>query len=392
MQNKIIVFFLLAFGVLLFVSCNDSPTDLGSGLLTQDNVQISKFDSSVDSMNQTSKSFKHVYTLASSNIIMLGKAENVTSQILMKFVFGFADSIKEAILHDSLIIHESWIEMYKAYSFGNSTANLDYEVYKLNNFWTSSFSVDSIASLSYEEVDLSSAHNIEGDTLYTLKVDNSLVLPWLQHYSDTLLASNNGIILNPKSGSQKIIGFTAYNFDGVDDPRLKIIVEKPGAYTDTLTGYIASDISLVQGDLPSVSSENISVQSSLSGQVNLYFDLSVIPENTVINSAALTLTVDSAETKTGSDYTNSLRVYLFNDSAAYEVNSNYVDVLSRSGDKFTGSVTDIVRAIHFGLDNQGLLIKASSDLNGVEIFALKGSNASDITKRPKLEIVYSRKK
>lgn len=392
MQNKIIVFFLLAFGVLLFVSCNDSPTDLGSGFLTQDDVQIFKFDSSVDSMNQTSNSFKHVYTLASSNIIMLGKAENVTSQILMKFVFAFPDSIKDDIINNNLIFHESWIEMHKDYSFGDSLSDLDYEVHKVNDFWTSAFSADSLPTLSYDNIDYSSSHAIEGDTLYTFRVDNSLILPWLENYSDTNLASNNGILLTPTASTQKILGFTGYNYDAINDPRLKIVFEKPGVYSDTITGYVSSDISLVLGDLPSVSSENIFIQSSLSGQVNLYFDLSVIPENTVINSATLILTVDSAETKTGSDYTNSLRVYLFSDSAAYEVNSNYVEVLSRSGDKFNGSVTDIIRAIHSGLDNQGLLIKASSDLNGVEIFALKGSNASDITKRPKLEIVYSRKK
>ena len=37
-----------------------------------------------------------------------------------------------------------------------------------------------------------------------------------------------------------------------------------------------------------------------------------------------------------------------------------------------------------------MLIKATGELFGIEIFALKGSNAANVSERPKLEIVYSK--
>jgi hypothetical protein len=39
-----------------------------------------------------------------------------------------------------------------------------------------------------------------------------------------------------------------------------------------------------------------------------------------------------------------------------------------------------------------MLIRATSEQRGIEIFAIKGSNSANLLQRPKLEIVYSRKK
>lgn len=393
MQNKIIVFFLLSFYILLLTGCNDSPSDLGSNLVSQDGVGVVKFNSAIDSIFQSSRSFKHVYSLASSSIILLGEAENVNSKILMKFVFAFPDSVKQDIINNNIVLKDSWIEMYKSYQFGDSTTSIDYDIYKVNNYWTSSFSADSFATWPYENWDKSSSHQIEkSDSTYRFRIDNSFVLPWLQNYSDTLLASNNGILICSSTNPMQVVGFTAYNFNAINDPRLKIVFEKNGSYTDTITGYVSSDISIVLGNLPSVGSENIAIQSSLTSEVNLFYDFSKIPKDAVINSAKLTLYVDTLETKTGSTYFNSLRVYLFADTTSYLLNSNFVSVLNRSGATFSGDITGLVRAIHGGIDNLGFLVKAASEIDGVEIFALKGSNAADVTKRPNLEIVYSRKK
>jgi len=392
-QNKIIYSLFFALSTLLLISCNDSPTDLGSGFLNQDNVQVLKLDSSIDSLSQSSYYFKKVFSLGTSDQVLLGKAENVTSHILLKFVFALPDSFKNDIKDNKINVLDSWVELIKDYSFGDSNSAFDYDVYKINEYWNSStFTADSFAFLSYDNSDLSANHNIKNDSLFSFNLDVSLAKTWLQNNADTTLASNEGIVISPKPSINKIIGFTAYNITATNDPRLKIVVQKPGVYVDTLTGFVSSDISVVTGNLPSVGNENIAVQSSLSSQAKLFFDLSVIPANSVINSATLTLTVDTLETKTGSGFTNALRVYPLKDSTTKEVNTNYPSTLSRSGNTFIGSITNIIRAFNNGIVNQGLLIKTATDLIGVEIFAFKGSNAADINKRPKLEIVYTRKK
>ena len=126
--------------------------------------------------------------------------------------------------------------------------------------------------------------------------------------------------------------------------------------------------------------------------MKLFFFLCVLPKNITINSAVLTLTVDTSQTKTGSNFTNSLRVFLLDDSSKNELNTNYIYTLKRSGATYTGEITNILRVWNNNVSNEGMLIKASSELRGIEIFAIKGSNAAEISKRPKLEIVYSRKK
>jgi hypothetical protein len=80
------------------------------------------------------------------------------------------------------------------------------------------------------------------------------------------------------------------------------------------------------------------------------------------------------------------------DSAEKELNPDYLYTLNRSGATFSGDITNMVRAWNNRVDNQGLLIKSTLEFWGIEIFAIKGSNAPLIEQRPKLEIVYSKGK
>lgn len=392
-RNKIFGILIVLSSVLLLISCNDSPTDIGSNLLNQDDVQVLKFNSSVDSMFQYSKSFKTNVALTSADWILLGKAENVTSHIMLKFVFASPDSLQKDLLDNKINVLDSWVEFNNVYSFGDQSSQFDYEAFKINQEWTSLvFNADSFATLKYDPTDLSSLHSVHNDTVYSFHLKPSITAEWLLSNADTNLAVNNGLLISPKSNTNKILGFQAYNINTTNDPRLKVVIEKPGVYQDTLTGYVASDLSVVLGNLPDVGPENIVVQPSLVAESRIFFDMNSFPINSTINSATLTLTLDSVRTITGSNFTNSLRVYLLKDSTTNEINPNYVYTLTRNGNTFTGPITNIIRAINYGVDNQGLLIKAGNELSGVEIFAIKGSNAADKSLRPQLEIVYSRKK
>lgn len=394
MIKNISLVFLSAISIFFIVSCNDSPTDLGTKFLSQDGVEVLKLDSSIDTINQTSYSFKNVFSLGSSSQLLLGKAENVTSNVLLSFVFAIPDSIKEELAARNLTVLDSYVEMYKNYSFGDSTVAFDYSVYKVNERWISAtFTADSFAFLDYDNsIDLSFNRTTENDTVYSFHLDTTLTSSWLQNYVDTSVASNYGILLSPTDNTQKVLGFTAFNVNGQNDPRLRVVVQKPGAYTDTLLGYVSSDISVVLGDIPNVGTENIVVQSSLTSEAKLFFDFSVVPEDVVINLATLTLTVDTLASKTGSSFSNRLSVYLLDDSASNKLNPDYVYTLDRSGATFTGDITNILRAWNNRVDNQGLLIKSTLEFWGLETFAFKGSNAPLIEQRPRLEIVYSRGK
>ena len=394
MIKNISLLFLSAISIFLIVSCNDSPTDLGTKFLSQDGVEVLKLDSSIDSIQQSSYSFKKVFNLGTSSQLLLGKAENITSHVLLKFVFAIPDSIKNELTLRNLTVIDSYVEMFRNYSFGDSNAAFDYAAYKVNERWSSStFNADSFAFLDYDNtIDLSSNRTTENDTMYSFHLDTTLTSSWLQNYVDTTLAANHGILLSPTDNTQKVLGFTAFNTNAENDPRLRIVVQKPGAYIDTLIGFVSGDLSVVLGDLPNVGTENLVLQSSLTSEAQLYFDFSVVPEDVVINLATLTLTVDTLATKTGSSFTNRLSVYLLADSAEKEVNTDYLYTLDRSGATFSGDITNMVRAWNNRVDNQGLLIKSTLEFWGIEIFAIKGSNAPIMEQRPKLEIVYSKGK
>ena len=391
MTKKISLLFFTVFSIFLIVSCNDSPTDLGANFLGQDGVEVLKLDSSVDSIAQRSYSFKNVFNLGNSTTLLLGKTDNITSHILLKFVILIPDSIQDEITANNLIVQDTYIEFVKNYSFGDSNATFDYGAFKVNDKWSSTtFTSDSFATLSYENIDLSSDRVADNDSVYSFHLASSIASSWLKNSLDSTLESNNGILLSPTANSQKVNGFTAFNTSGINDPRLRIVVQKPGEYVDTLIGYIASDVSVVLGEVPNVGPENLAIQSSLTAEAKLFFDLSAIPENVVINSAVLTLTVDSLKTKTGSNFTNTLTTFLLTDSSKNELNTNYVYTLKRSGETYTGEITNIVRAWNNNVTNQGLLIKSTVEFFGLEVFTVKGSNASMLSQRPRLEIVYSR--
>ena len=393
MFKKYFFYFFLLLSVLFLNACNDSPSDIGDDLLAIDDVIVLNIDSATDSLIQTSNTYKKIENLGSASEIYLGKAENITSHILIQFVFALPDSIQEDLINNNINVLESWVELTKEYSFGDTLGTFEYEAFQVNQAWNSStFTSDSLQYLSVGNVNLASNPSVENDSIYSFSLDNSVAQSWLLSNADTSLATNHGILISPTQSTQQVIGFTAYNISATNDAQLKIIVNKPGVYQDTIIGYVASDLSVIEGDVPTVSVGDISVQPGLAAHSKLYIDLSEIPKNTVINSAELTLTVDSAYTVTGSSYTNALRVYLFSDSASQEINTSYVYTLSRSGNTFTGVITNIVRAIASGVDNQGFLVKAYNDLSGLEIFAMKGSNATNYNQRPKLKIIYSGKK
>jgi hypothetical protein len=183
------------------------------------------------------------------------------------------------------------------------------------------------------------------------------------------------------------MGFEAFDPFTELDSRVKLIITKQGAYTDTLSGFVASDISFVEGEVP-VEDEYMLVQSSITLNSKLYFDLTNVPPNVVINRASLILQTDSTKNTFGSPFENSLLAYAIENPDSNTVNSNLFVRLLYSDNKYSGDVTPLVRSWLTSINN-GMLLKSGSEQVGLELFYLFGSNASDNSKRPYLEIVYS---
>lgn len=378
------------FGFILY-SCADEPSSIGINLLDQDLPKVDTINSIDGSFDQNSSYFKKVVPLGASPRLLVGKSANLTAHTLLIQGFILPDSIENDYKDGKLTIDKAYIELYPNYFYpvSDSLANFDFTVHKILNSWSSStFSADSFNTLQFEATDLSSNKEF-GDSTYSFDVplDFARGIVEFSIYPDSL--SNYGILISPTLSSQKIVGFSGFTPFLDVDSKLKVIVTKAGEFTDTLTAFTASDISVVLGDTPQPDPGYILLQSSVILNSKLFFDLSAIPENVVINRAALKLFTDSTKNVFGSQFDNSVIAYTIVNSETDSVSSSLFARLEGTGQEYSGNITTILKYWLLEDKNYGLILRPETEQNGLELFYIFGSDVADLTKRPYLEIIYS---
>jgi hypothetical protein len=374
---------------LSFFACEDEPSAIGIELLASDLISVRTFDSQIDTLDQNSGYHKKVIQLGTSSKILIGKHENIEASTLLKFIFGLADTLKNDIIAGDLEVNEAWIELTTRYVYVDSNEVMDFTVHKINSFWDhSAFTIDSLPKLSYEMNDISSSKEIT-DTNYVFNIDPDIILSWMKNAADTSLEKNYGIYLRPVNNSGKVVGFQAFTATSSEAAKLTLVIEKTGSYVDTINGFIFADVSIVDGDLPVLPSEDIAVQSSISVNSIITFDLSSMPDGVVINSAELIIKRDSVNTRTGTSFENNLLAYFVEDSTAKEVNEGGAFKLSFIDNGYSGDITSYVRIWINEKRNQGVILRSGNNIEGLELFALKGSNAVNFAERPRIKIVYT---
>lgn len=389
MLSRILVILLFFFISISFLACEDEPSDIGIELLASDLISVRTFDSQTDTLDQNSSYHKNVIQLGASIKVLIGKHEDIEASSLLKFIFGLADTLKDDIIAGDLDVNEAWIEITTRYVYVDSNEVMDFTVHKVNSFWDpSAFTVENLPTLSYETNDISLNKEIT-DTNYVFNIDPDVVLSWMKNAADTSLGKNYGIYLKPVDNSGKVIGFQALTGTSSQAAKLTLVIEKTGSYVDTINGFIFADVSIVDGDLPVLPSEDIAVQSSISVNSIIAFDLSVVPDGVTINSAELIIQRDSINTLTGSSFANHLLAYFVEDSTAKEVNEQGAFILSFSGNSYSGDITSYVRIWINEGRNQGVMLRSGNDIEGLELYALKGSAAANYAERPRLKIVYT---
>ncbi len=377
----------------LIYSCSDSPTSIGNNLLSPDFLTISKIDSYQDSIGQTSTYYKTNIKLSDSPRLLVGKYQNVEASSLIRFAIVLPDTIKNAFNTSTLNILSAKVYLTKVYNIGDESNQLLYSAHFVTSGWTSfGFTADSVTSLQYETNDISSEKTYS-DTLYTFNLDEQTINSWFASASATPIRNNKGIYLKPDPASTRVVGFEAFNdveFTGI--PRLNVIVQT-GSLVDTLNFYSIEDVSALSGNKPVVPSGDIAVQGGLAVDSRIKFDLSSITDGAVINKAQFTIYVDTSATKTGDHYSNSLVAYFARDSVETSYDTTSSIILKRSGNYFTGDIAKFIQSIASGYhENNGFILTAGSQNLGIDIFALKGSDASDALLRPRLVITYTGKK
>ncbi len=383
---------LLSISIIL-ISCSDEPSSVGIDLIGSDYIVVKTFDSAVDTINQSSSFFKQVVPLGTSDWILVGKKQNTTASTLMKFIFSLPDSLKTDVLADNLNITNAWIQLRNKYSYtsADTLGTMNFTVHKVNSYWTyTSFTIDSLSKLQYETSDVSS-NFIINDTSYTFNINNSLPLAWMKNSADNTVESNFGIYLEPTPSSDKIVGFQALTAFSSQAAKLYVVIEKAGAYVDTIGGIIAADVSLVDSPLPTLPEGLMCVQSSVSVNSKLTFDIGVLPPGLVINKAEIIISADTINGIKGSSYNNSLKLYYLTYADSLNTQGSPVTLLY-SGGNYTGEITGFVRSWVSSKQNFGMLLQSGNQILGLDLFALKGSDYQEISERPRLRITYTQQR
>ncbi len=391
MKYPLSIIVIILFIIINFISCSDDPpSSIGIDLLDGDFLIVSTFDTQDDSVTQSSSFFKEVVELGFSSKVLIGKRDEVESTALMDFAFFIVDSLQQDFLDGNITVNQAFIELTPQYTYTDTNAAYDFTVHQITSNWSLGFTSDSLANLTYDQADLSSNKNFT-DSIYTFDLDQDFVLQWIKNSIDTSLGENNGIYYIPTMNTDKVVGFQALTTTSTSAAKLKVVIEKQGSFVDTIRAFIFADVSAVVADLPVLPAVDIGVQASVTIQSKLFFDLSEVPPDIVINKAELILTEDTLSSITGSSFNPNLVAFRITDSSDVTIDEDRGILLTKTDNIYTGNITSFITTWINSEDNQGMVIRSASLTEGLELFALRGSDYPELSERPRLRIVFTSK-
>ncbi|MCF8267960.1 MAG: hypothetical protein K9I69_07725 [Ignavibacteriales bacterium] len=400
MLKKIIVLLFIVAG---FISCSDDPSSIGKNLIPPgDKVYLDTLDTSADNISQTSSFFSKEIELGVSSRILLGKlSSGLESSILIKFPITLPDSMKSLLTADStgLVINKAWVDLYPTYRIGDENSSFDFTVFNVRNAWTpSGFNRDSL-SIIEAQTDLNSNVKLDAatvtDSIITYFLKPEIVSGWLKSSVLGGYLQNNGMLLKSLSTNQQIIGFQALSQTLVSvRPKLNIELSKPGVYTDTLIYNPNADVHIISPSNQGFSSDMINLQGGVAYRGKLAFDFSDMDKSTIVNSAIMTLTLDSLSSNQGDPRPDYLYASIYADSSAAVdsvLNTAGSVTFTRNGSVFEGEIAPFVQRWIDGVSNVGMRLSLYGEESTASHLAFYGSSFSDSSKRPKIVIKVTRR-
>jgi hypothetical protein len=372
---------------MLLSSCADDPSTVGLGLLDPNDYITLNADSSIQT--QSASYFKTEAKLSASDRLLLGKYGNIQASMLVQFALtSLPDTTRSGLLDGTVTIKSATVEMSKVYTLGSSTAPFDFSVHKINNSWGQNFTADSLSKLNYDAFNLKSSELNTSDTLYTFSLDKNSVTSWLKDTSYTN-SHNYGLYFAPSASSGKIVGFQAIALS-LTRPLLtmSVVFSKHGQSDYTVTFNDNNDLHTIAGSLPQITSTDLVVQGGIAVSSKFQITTANIPQDAIINSAILELTVDTLHSVLGSPASNYLVVQFVTNSSTNAYDTTSTTVLNKSGNVFSGNIASHLQRWLKGEANNGLMISLGNETATGDLYAFKSGNAAD---RPRLKILYTAK-
>ncbi|GBD91894.1 hypothetical protein BMS3Abin04_02626 [bacterium BMS3Abin04] len=390
MRKLYILSVLFITALLLITACNDDPTSIGESLIpNSDKVNVDSL--TITSSKASVNSFIETIKKGTSPRLLLGKYKNIESRMLVKFFSLIPDSVLTPLKENQIDVVDSWVELYPEYSIGDSSNQLQFSVKHINSGWIAkNFVWDSLQMLNYDQNDIASQF-VYTDSLITFNVNTDVVKEWLRSRVDDSLPENNGLLFTPLNEG-RVLGFQSVAFVVNDKaPKLKIVVHKQGAFTDTITAIPSRSVHVMDGTKPEETPQNITLQDGLALHSKFWIDVTKIPQNSAVNKSILTFNINVSASDEGSIKTDTLGLFFYKDSTANVVDSASKVLLIREGDQFSGDFTRILQRWIDGDNNQGVRIYLTDERRALNKVVLYSNSASNIAKKPKLTVYYTEK-
>lgn len=378
--------------VFLFASCNQDPTSIGSKLIpAQDQINFKQYDTYQLNVSQKSSFYSHNMKLGTASKVILGKNNYAEADLLYRFNIYLADSLLNYIKNNQLSVTSAWMTMKPTYKLGSTNLNFDFSAYQIRSTWNViGFDRDSLPNLVYDNTNVMSSLSVT-DTLVKFNLQPGVVQEWLKWKADSTSSPKNfGLIFKPNPTCQRFLGFDAYVPNVTNAiPFLHFILKKAPSFVDTVNVSPFMDIHILTGSLPAKSNDMV-MEGSYSIRSSLFFDLSSLPKNIVVNKATLELQRDSLNTTDGVPSTDSLFVFMLVDSISRKMTKDSVvaTILNRSGNLYSGNVTWIIQKWISGTDNQGISVELNNEYFTPARLSFYGSGDPNKLLRPRLKITY----
>lgn len=388
--EKRIVESLLVAAVCIFgmTGCSNKFNQSGSWLVSYDTSLTPRYlDSIKDSLKVTSSNINLGLVGSSDTVLCLGAVPWSEADLVLEF-YGL-DSVYYAssITSAQVILRRA---TYVLQPFGYDVRNLRFEGYALDSTWSSGTSTwDSVARIPRESSNMILAPTVPevADSSVVFQIDTSVVRRWGTATQDTNY-KNYGFVVKPMNISGVLSLFSTY-YSGTGDEPTIIVACVINGISDTVksTSSTATYVATTSIDPPS---QTLAVQSGTGLHENIVFDLSRIPNYSIVNYATLTLFSYRVDTLYSGQSPDSLWAYYQTSPSTHAVSFSGTALSSEdtvSKAKYTFTVTTLVQQM-LNLGNYGFVITRYEDNNNLDTRFIYNGNAPD-SLRPRLSVTYA---
>ncbi len=371
----------------MLLGCNNKVNQTGSWLVAYDSTLVPQyFNSVLDSVKAASSQVNTGLATGSSDILSVGMVPWTEADLLLEFsalspVYG-----AQSIVSATLLLTRA---PYTLNPSGSGVSNLQFVGYTMDSLWNyTTVTWDSIAAVGHGVQNIALSRTITDSTV-EIQLDTNTIRQWTNATQDSSI-KNYGFILKPTNSGSVLSVYSPLAGDPTLAPVCRVVYMLNGVM-DTSTVTVDYATSVAHTTLASVAPPGPYkiVQSGTGLRENLSFDLSRVPNYSVVNSAFLTLQADTtAEAPYSySGLVDTLVAFYLADPSTYQISTTGTAVATYLNGQYIFNVTTIVQHM-LNSKNYGFMITEYNELQNIDCRFLYDGSAADSLK-PSLAITYT---